>query len=216
MKKTLPYQHWLANSLQNQVNGPQGCQKSDWQNSWGNGLFERVIISETDVVKCNDTTLETRLKHRHIGKMCPKMHWFFFKPSSRTHTTCNKRCFLILRRLKIKERKSILKTSLNTCITSFIHKKLYEVGRINVLIDDRFELVDNRDKDRFEVKSTISRRSTRRNHKEDEERANSHIATVFVIGKTHTPNWLPSRRCLGNCCRQTDLKVLLPPQLPVS
>ena len=69
--KTLPYQHWLTNALQNQVNGPQGCQKSDWQNSWGSGVFERVIISETDVVKCNDTAFETRLQLRHIDKMCP-------------------------------------------------------------------------------------------------------------------------------------------------
>ena len=36
-------------------------------------------------------------------------------------------------------------------LTSFIHEKIYEVGRINVSIDDRFELVENRDKDRFEV-----------------------------------------------------------------
>ena len=36
-------------------------------------------------------------------------------------------------------------------MASFIHNKIYEVGRINVSIDDRFELVDNRDKDRFEV-----------------------------------------------------------------
>ena len=37
----------------------------------------------------------------------------------------------------------ILKTTLE--------KYMRWIGRLNVSIDDRFELVDNRDKDRFEV-----------------------------------------------------------------